>query len=270
MTAAEDRVRALAAEVLKLPDNAIRTVERIEHGVTNESWIARTTQRSLVVRFNSPHAADLGVDRQSEKRVLQIASHAGVGPRVLRCDLDAQVLITELLPGTPWSVEYARSTTGIARLAALMREVHAISLVDGIKHVDALSVLEHYWSVLDQRGYLELAGSAEQRATARVFGMQLREELRPRLCHNDVHHLNIMDDGCRVRLLDWEYAGVGDPFFDLAGICCYHDYDPEQREQLLQHYLGRADTKARARLACACWIFDYIREVWTAVRELPA
>lgn len=269
MNAAEDRVRALAADVLALSPQAIRQIERIEHGLTNENWIARSRQRAVVVRFNSPNSQQLGVDRRSEERVLRIASHAGVGPRVLRCDPDAHVLITELLPGTPWSVEYACSTAGIARLATLMREVHAISIVDGIKRVDALTVVEDYWFTLDRAGQSSLAGPAEQRAAARIIGHQLREELRPRLCHNDVHHLNLMDDG-RVRLLDWEYAGVGDPYFDLAGICCYHDYDPEQCEQLLQHYLGRADEKASARLASARWMFNYIRDLWLAVNALPA
>lgn len=269
MTAVEDRVRALAAEVLGVEARAIRRVERIEHGLTNENWIARTPQKAVVVRFNSPNAAALGVDRRSEERVLQIAARAGVGPRVLRCDAAAHLLITELLPGTPWSVEYARSTAGIARLAALMRDVHAISIVDGIKRVDALTVVEHYWATLDRAGQLALAGAAEQRAAAQVVGQQLRDELRPRLCHNDVHHLNLMDDGS-VRLLDWEYAGIGDPYFDLAGICCYHDYDADQCEQLLQHYLGREDDKARARLESARWIFNYIRALWTAVNALPA
>lgn len=267
MKAVENRVRALAAQVMAVPVQAILSVERIEHGLTNENWIARARQRAVVVRLNSRNAEQLGVDRRSEERVLQIAAHAGVGPRVLKCDLEADVLITELLPGTPWSVEYTRSSAGIARLAALMRDVHAISIVDGIKHVDALEVVEHYWSTLDRSGQMPLAGSAEQRATARIVGAQLRAELRPRLCHNDVHHLNLVDNG-HVRLLDWEYAGIGDPFFDLAGICCYHDYEAEQREQLLQHYLGRADAKASTRLESACWIFNYIRDLWLAVNTV--
>ncbi|MET0661024.1 MAG: choline kinase family protein [Steroidobacteraceae bacterium] len=269
MNAVEDRVRALAADVLGVEKRVIRSVERIEQGLTNENWIARTAQKSIIVRLNSPNAEALGVDRRSEERVLRIAAQAGVGPRVLRCDPDAHVLIAELLPGTPWSVEYARSTAGIARLAALMRDVHALSIADGIKRVDALNVVEHYWSTLDRAGQISLAGPADQRAAAQVIGKQLRDELRPRLCHNDVHHLNLMDDGS-VRLLDWEYAGIGDPYFDLAGICCYHDYDADQCEQLLQHYLGREDDKASSRLDSARWMFNYIRDLWTAVNALPA
>lgn len=261
----EDRVRSLAAGALDVPTEAIRSVERIVHGLTNDNWIARGPQRSVVVRLNSPKADDLGVDRRNEARALQIAMQAGVGPRVLRYDLESDVLITELLPGTPWSVEYARSGAGIARLAQLLREVHALPIYDGIKRVDALAVIESYWATLEAAGRMALAGSPEQQATARVLGQRLRTDVRLRLCHNDVHHLNLMDDG-RVRLLDWEYAGFGDPFFDLAGVCCYHDYDAEQCEALLRHYIGRPDAAATERLDTARWLFNYIRELWTAVR----
>ena len=246
---------------------SIRSVERIEHGLTNENWIARGPRESVVVRLNSPKADELGIERHHEAKVLEIATQAGVGPRVLKYDFDEDALITELLPGSPWSIEYARSHTGIARLAELMREVHALPIYDGIKRVDALAVVERYWATLERAGQLALAGSSEQRATARILGLRLREEVRPRLCHNDVHHLNLMDDG-RVRLLDWEYAGLGDPYFDLAGICCYHEYDEEQCEALLKHYLGRSDVKGSVRLKAACWMFNYIRALWGAVRNL--
>lgn len=261
----EDRIRRLGADALQVPVPSIHGIERIEHGLTNENWIVRGPRASVVVRLNSPKANELGIDRQHEAKVLQIATQAGVGPRVLKYDFEEDALITELLPGSPWSIEYARSHTGIARLAELMREVHALPIYDGIKRVDALAVIERYWVTLEQTGQLGLAGSAEQRATARTLGLRLREGVRPRLCHNDVHHLNLMDDG-RVRLLDWEYAGLGDPFFDLAGICCYHDYDEAQCEALLQHYLGREDVKSSARLNAARWMFNYIRELWGAVR----
>lgn len=270
MSADEFRVRALAAEALEIAPQAIRSAERIEHGLTNQNWIVRVGQRSAVVRLNSAHSSSLGIDRHSEAQVLRVAAHAGLGPRVLKCDLHEDVLITEVLPGSPWSMEYACSTVGIARLAGLLRDVHAMSISDGIARVDALSVVESYWATLDRAGLSGLAGSAEQRACAVEIGWRLRSDVRPRLCHNDVHHLNLMDDGSRVRLLDWEYAGLGDPFFDLAGVCCYHEYEAEQCEQLLQHYLGRSDPTATERLQSARWMFDYIRELWEAVRALPS
>jgi len=85
------------------------------------------------------------------------------------------------------------------------------------------------------------------------------------LCHNDVHHLNVVG-GENLRLIDWEYAGVGEPLFDLASACVYHRYGRSQRERLLSTYGAPSDTISWQRLELACWLFDYIRDLWMAVR----
>ena len=46
-------------------------------------------------------------------------------------------------------------------------------------------------------------------------------ELRP--CHNDLLNANFIDDGTRIRIVDWEYAGMGDPFFDLGNFAVNHE-----------------------------------------------
>jgi thiamine kinase len=87
------------------------------------------------------------------------------------------------------------------------------------------------------------------------------------LCHNDVHHLNLVDDG-RLWLIDWEYAGQGDPYFDLASFCCYHTLSNSARRELLRTYLGQDNNAAVERLQRMCWVFNYIRDLWFAVREM--
>ena len=72
---------------------------------------------------------------------------------------------------------------------------------------------------------------------------QLRKGSTPCLCHNDVHHLNIVGSA-PVRLIDWEYAGVGEPLFDLASVCVYHRYRKPQRERLLTAYAAPSKRSA--------------------------
>jgi len=86
-----------------------------------------------------------------------------------------------------------------------------------------------------------------------------------KLCHNDVHHLNVIASE-PMRFIDWEYAGVGEPYFDLASVCVYHDYTMEQRAQLLRAYAGTVGPIELERLAKCCWLFDYVRELWSLVR----
>ena len=95
--------------------------------------------------------------------------------------------------------------------------------------------------------------------------MQLSKGSTPCLCHNDVHHLNVID-GDSLRLIDWEYAGVGEPLFDLASVSVYHRYRRSQRERLLSAYAAPSGAVSWQRLELACWLFDYIRDLWLAVR----
>ena len=81
-----------------------------------------------------------------------------------------------------------------------------------------------------------------------------------------MHHLNLLGTARRLWLLDWEYAGVGDPLFDLAAVCCYHDYDAALRAQVLQAYYGELSSARSLRLQRLCWLFDYIRSLWLSVR----
>ena len=67
-------------------------------------------------------------------------------------------------------------------------------------------------------------------------------ELRP--CHNDFLPGNLIDDGARMRIVDWEYAGMGDPFFDLGNFCINNDLTPDEDEAFLAAYDGNATPRA--------------------------
>jgi thiamine kinase len=96
--------------------------------------------------------------------------------------------------------------------------------------------------------------------------LALKQRSQECLCHNDVHHLNIIDNG-GLRLIDWEYSGIGEGMFDLASVCVYHCFDKSQRDVLLSSYLQATDPVATQRLDLACWLFEYVRELWMGVRE---
>jgi thiamine kinase-like enzyme len=81
-----------------------------------------------------------------------------------------------------------------------------------------------------------------------------------------VHHLNIIDGGA-LRLIDWEYAGLGEPLFDLASVCVYHRYSAPQRDALLAAYASGA-AMSGSNFEAALWLFEYVRDLWTAVRAL--
>jgi thiamine kinase-like enzyme len=85
------------------------------------------------------------------------------------------------------------------------------------------------------------------------------------LCHNDLHHLNILDDGKRLWIVDWEYGGCGDPLFDLASFLCQHESTHEERHVLLSAYAGDAAVPIEL-VEAACRAFDYVQWLWYRLR----
>lgn len=264
MPASSDAPAQVVAVALDLGAGQICDVEPIKHGLTNRSWLVTTDADRFVVRISDLGAAqELQIDRDSEASVLQHVARAGIGPQVLRCDPTSGILVTRYL-GATWTARDAQADANIHELAEVLRRLHSLDIPAGVRAVDLASTVDGYIRTLLERGTHSGLALPALRDCADETAMQLRQDSTPRLCHNDVHHLNVVG-GDPVRLIDWEYAGVGEPLFDLASVCVYHRYRKPQRERLLAAY-GASTAINWKRLELACWLFDYIRDLWMAVR----
>nr|WP_298728888.1 phosphotransferase [uncultured Steroidobacter sp.] len=267
MTVAGNEAGALeiAARVLGIEAEAILSCEPIKHGLTNESWLVRSKRDDIVVRISNAAEQALQIDRQSEAAVLAAVGEAGIGPEVLLCDPAQRVLVTRYL-GDTWTEADAVQEQNIQRLGQLFRRLHRVPPPAAARRVELSDTLEGYFRTLEERGIQPALITKSLRERALQVALKLRENSAATLCHNDVHHLNVTDDGT-LRLIDWEYAGVGQRLFDLASVCVYHNYDKLQREQLLSAYTSLTELTTWHRLELACWLFEYVRDLWMAVRE---
>ena len=238
-------------------------VERIKHGLTNESWRVHSDAGDFVVRQSNSSEESLQINRRSEALILDVVAQAGIGPEIVLCDPTRHLLITRYA-GPTWTDAEATAGENIARVALLLRRLHMLKPPPAIQAVDLATVIHGYTQTLARHGKSTDA-SLHQRAQQITSFLAVEPELR--LCHNDIHALNIVDSG-ELRLIDWEYAGLGERFFDLASICVYHRFVKAQRELLLNTYLSSPDAQAWHRLELCCWLFDYVRDLWTAVRGI--
>jgi thiamine kinase-like enzyme len=90
-------------------------------------------------------------------------------------------------------------------------------------------------------------------------------ELRP--CHNDLLNANFIDDGQRIRIVDWEYAGMGDPFFDLGNFSINHELAPEEDAILLAAYERTARPDRAARLELMRVMSDFREAMWGVLQQ---
>lgn len=255
----------IAAEALGVAVSDVVSVEPIRHGLTNESWRVRTHSDVVVVRRTTADAAALRIDRESEARVLAAVAAANIGASIVRCDSARGALVTRYL-GPAWTAEEAQESHNIERLAHLLQRLHALASPAGVRTVDFAATANGYIETLAAHGAGAALRSNAMRERARSAAASLPARAGRRLCHNDVHHLNLIDGG-ELRLIDWEYAGLGEPLFDLACACIYHRYGAIQRDTLLAAYASGAAV-CDSNFAAALWLFEYVRDLWIAVRAL--
>ena len=254
----------IAAAALQVSPSDVVAVEEIKHGLTNRSWRVRTSADVVVVRVSTADETALRIDRESEARILSLVAAENIGAPVLLCDPAHHALVTRYL-GPPWALEDARSEANIRRAGHLLRRLHGLTPPPDVRKVDLAATVEGYLTTLDERGAGGELSAEALRERARKAGEVLRRDSVARLCHNDVHHLNVVDGGA-LHLIDWEYAGLGEAAFDLASVCVYHRYDSMRRDALLSAYTP-SGAALRPRLDSALWLFEYIRDLWMAVRE---
>jgi len=87
-------------------------------------------------------------------------------------------------------------------------------------------------------------------------------------CHNDLLNANFLRDGDHIWIVDYEYAGMGDVFFDLGNLAVNNGLDEAAQERLLQHYfLGDVRDRHRARLALMTLMSDFREAMWGVVQQ---
>jgi thiamine kinase-like enzyme len=259
---------ALRAQVAELRDLLRRcaatrtladgTYTPIEGGLSNQAWRLDAGGDAWFVRRGHPDALRLGVDRRSECVVLHAVSAAGLAPDVLVCDPPAGLLVTRFIEGRPWQVADIALGDNLRRVAARLRVLHGLEVPSGVQRVDYARQARHLEAGLPAAD--GLTATLRQRA-ALAFARINARGCATALCHHDLHHLNLLDDGADMWLVDWEYGGRGDPLLDVAGFLAMHDLGPGPTEAFLKAYgrLGPADLEC---LGDARWAFDYVQWLW--------
>jgi thiamine kinase len=256
--------KEIAARALGIRPSDLTAVEPIKHGLTNESWLVRAKHDAVVVRVSSQHWASLQIDRGAESIVLDVAAAAGIGAPILACDVERGLLVTRYLGPTCNPADLA-TPQYIDRLGRVFKHLHGLPLPRHVREVHLPTVIAGYLETLQTLGSHSPQTDRDVTARGLALASEIADSSVPRLCHNDVHHLNVIE-GDPLRLVDWEYAGIGEPFFDLASVCVYHDYSMDDRERLLRAYLDTPSRASADRLAKCCWLFEYVRDLWTEVR----
>jgi thiamine kinase-like enzyme len=242
----------------------------LDGGITNRNLRVRLGDHDAVVRLPGKDTELLGIDREAERAATAAAARSGVGPEVLAFIAGEGCLVTRFIGGR--ALEPADVRAALEEVAGALRTVHAGPPFPS--RFDAWDVVDTYRATAEARGGRipgAFAGLRERAERVREALSGPEHALVP--CHNDLLPANFIHDGTRVRILDWEYAGMGDRYFDLGNLSVNNGLSEADDERLLAAYWGEPCTPRRfAALRLMRIMSDFREGMWgvvqTAISEL--
>jgi len=250
---------ALRARLSRLPIwRGGVTLEPLQGGLTNISFVATDNSGKYVVRCGDDIPAH-HVSRDRERAASRAAFEAGLSPEIVHAEPGITVL--RFIAARTFTEADLRADA--LRIVALLKTCHrdvARRLRGAANMFWVFHVIRDYVRLIDADAkYLALADRLEaaQVPLPIVFG------------HNDLLPGNVMDDGTRLWLIDWEYAGFGTAMFDLANLSSNGEFTPADDTALLDAYFdGKVDDALRGAFT-AMKAASLLREaLWAMVSDV--
>jgi thiamine kinase-like enzyme len=244
------------------------TVVQLEGGITNRNFRVNFGGTDYVVRLPGKRTALLGIDREAECIANKAAAELGIAPKVAAMLTEPSALVTAFVSGREMRADELREPETIAEVAHDLRSLHdsGTELPTGF---DSFRLVEQYAETGRANGSEPPAGYDEALEAAHKIERAVRDQPghEPVPAHNDLLPANFLRDGDRMQLIDWEYAGMGDRWFDLGNFAVNNELDDDQEDQLLEAYFGEApDDRKRATLKLFRFMSDFREGMWGVVQ----
>jgi thiamine kinase-like enzyme len=239
---------ALFGRVPSLADSP-RSVQRLHGGLTNRNYKVSTPAGTFVARVFSHGAELLAVNRDHEYRNTAAAAAAGAAAPVIEYRPEAGVLVLGYIEGRTFTNADVSAPGNIARVAQACRRLHGAQPFGN--DFNMFDIQRRYLALVLARRFRLPAGYAGLMscfdAMRRAFAAH-PAALVP--CNNDLLAGNLIDDGDRIWLIDYEYSGNNDPCFELGNIWSECGLDLDGLAELVSECYGRPPRGkiARARL----------------------
>ena len=262
----EANARSLAARLACWREPV--TPEPLSGGITNRNYLVRHRGERFVVRVGDDIPVH-HITRANELAASRAAAAAGLSPEVMHHEAGALVL--RFVEGQTLKPENVRARPMLERILPLIRRCHH----DVIKKLRG--PVQMFWLPHLLRDYAcELADGVSVFMPDLPWLFSALDELQSAIgpieivfSHNDLLAGNFVDDGARLWLIDWDYAGFNSPLFDLANLASNNGLAPSEESWLLESYFDRPLTAELERRYRAMRCASLLREaMWGMVSEL--
>ncbi|GMQ75695.1 MAG: phosphotransferase family protein [Gammaproteobacteria bacterium] len=237
-------------------------------GITNQNFVVEDAGERYFVRIGDDIPIH-GIMRFNELAASRAAAAAGVSPQVVHHEPGA--LVMRFIEGETLDEARVREPALLERIVPLIKRCHdeiPVHLRGPTLVFWVFQVLRDYAGTLRDGNsrmlgvlprLLEISGTLERKVgpVQLIFG------------HNDLLAANFIDDGERLWLVDWDYAGFNSPLFDLGGLASNNQLDADQEAWVLSEYFGAPADTALMRRYQAMKCASLLREsMWSMVSEI--
>lgn len=242
--------------------------EIIKGGITNANFRVVDGDRTCFVRIGDDIPVH-GVMRFNELAASRAAAECGLSPAVIHAEPGA--IVFEFVQGHTLAAEDVRRPEMLARILPLIRRCHREMPL----HVTGPALIFWVFHVLRDYGHsLKAGNSGHLGILPRLLDIaaELEKAVGPVEIvygHNDLLPTNLIDDGSRLWLIDWDYAGFNSPLFDLANLCSNNEVPAADEQRLIEAYFEKPAGAELMRRYHAMKCASLLREtMWSMISEI--
>ncbi len=235
----------------------------LEGGITNHNFRATLGGADYMIRRHGKDTGLLGIDREAERLASEQAAFLGIAPALVAALDDG--LVTRFVPCM--AVGRDELHERVAEIAVALRSFHDSDLTLPVSFWVPDLLAGYARIAAERRAVVPAAYGATRAIAGRIAAAVGATAARP--CHNDLLPGNIIraNDRGTIMIVDWEYAGMGHPYFDLGNLSVNNDFDEAVDERLLAAYHGRAPAdRERAKLKLMRVLSDAREAAWGVVQ----
>ncbi|MDR2985075.1 MAG: phosphotransferase family protein [Nocardiopsaceae bacterium] len=263
-TSAADDLDVIFDQVPSLAGRS-RTVTELPGGLTNRNFKITTENGTFVARVASGGSELLAIDRANEHRNSVRAAAVGIGAPVIEYLPSLNVLVLRFLEGTTLTNSDVAEPSRLLRIARACRQLHTAERFDG--DFNMFEIQRRYRAVVAERGIKIPAGYDDlmDKFDAMAGALAVRYDGTVP-CNNDLLAANFIDDGDKIWLIDYEYAGNNDACFELGNIWGECRLTDEALAGLVTEYYGRPLRNKIARAMLLGLAGKYGWTLWGAIQ----
>jgi len=220
-----------------IPAAAELDLEIIEGGYSNHAYLLSWEGRAqCVLRLPGLDEHTFQICRTAEKRALEQAAEQLLSPPCLYFDVVSGLMVSKYVPQAAFDWDVSHEDLNVIRLAKSLKHIHSLPTNNVAFCVN--NTVSKYLECTSANLALTDERQQEVQWLTDIATPYLRKILpyHAVMCHNDLNPKNCLADEMHFWVIDWEYAGEGDPLFDIASVFASHNFTVEQKTLFFEYY----------------------------------